>query len=174
MNAEQLDIKILEYLDGILNTSEKEAFEIFLNSNAEARQRMMELKQVHALIKSTSLESPSKNFTDKVMANLDRKPFYGNLSIFNSVLLLVGIMLVVALCAIFVSRGFFDDTTTININQVVDVNSVINKYSNRSLPSFDINGKMMVNTIIILNLALGFLILDRAILKPWFQRRASA
>jgi len=29
----------------------------------------------------------------------------------------------------------------------------------------------MVNIIILLNLALAFLVLDRAILKPWFERR---
>jgi hypothetical protein len=30
---------------------------------------------------------------------------------------------------------------------------------------------MVMNVIILLNLALAFLVLDRAVLKPWFERR---
>jgi hypothetical protein len=168
-SSEELDVKILEFLDGTMNKSEREGFEKFIQTNEVAKNRFVELEQIHLLLKTNAVEQPSKNFTQNVMANLDKQPFYGNLSILNSVLLLAGIIVVVGLCAFFVSKGFFDSTTSIDING----NEYIQKYSHKTIPVIDLSGKLMVNTIIILNLALGFMILDRAILKPLFQRRTT-
>jgi hypothetical protein len=48
---------------------------------------------------------------------------------------------------------------------------VVNKYLDWELPEIPFNGKLIVNLIIIANIALAFIVLDRAVLKPWFERR---
>jgi hypothetical protein len=169
-SSEELDIKILEFLDGLMSKSEREDFEKIIQTNNVAKTRFHELQQIHLLLKTNAIEQPSRNFTQQVMSNLEKKSFYGNLSMLNSILLLLGIMVVVGLCAFLVSKGFFDGTTSIDINGITQV-KYLEKYSDKSIPVIDVNGKLMVNTIIILNLALAFMILDRAILKPLFQRR---
>jgi hypothetical protein len=65
------------------------------------------------------------------------------------------------------SAGVFDGTSSIDLNQTL----LPNKYIQQSLPTISFNGKMVMNVIILLNLALAFLVLDRAVLKPWFERR---
>jgi hypothetical protein len=170
-SSEELDVKILEFLDGLMDKSEQKDFEKLIREDEASKKRFTDLQQIHLLLKANAVEHPPKNFTARVMTNLERKPFYGNLSILNAVLLLGGIMIVVALCALFVSKGLFDGTTSIDLNGMTEVNQYIRKYSDRTVPVIDLSGKTMVNTIIILNLALAFMILDRAILKPLFQRR---
>jgi hypothetical protein len=39
------------------------------------------------------------------------------------------------------------------------------------LPAFHFSGKLLINIAIVLNLALAWIVLDRTILKPLFQRR---
>lgn len=170
---EDIDMTIFEYLDGTLSPSGRHAFEQELATNREAKKRFDELKSVHIMMKSGITEQPSKNFTPVVMGNLSGRSFYQKLSIMNSILLLVGIMVVTGLCAFFVSNGFFDSTTTVDINSISPVNNYIEKYSDKSVPVLNINGKFIVNVIILLNLGLAFMILDRAVLKPLFQKRRS-
>jgi hypothetical protein len=81
---------------------------------------------------------------------------------------LSGVLVAVGIASILVSAGVFD-----NLNTTIDLNRVElpKKYFERSLPSIPFSGKVIVNIIIILNLGLAWLVLDRAILKPLFQRR---
>jgi hypothetical protein len=89
----------------------------------------------------------------------------------NSILLLAGVLVVAIIASVLVPAGVFDSiSTTIDLNQV----ELPKKYLERTLPSISIDGKIMVNVIILVNLVLGWLVLDRAILKPIFQRRAQA
>jgi hypothetical protein len=62
----------------------------------------------------------------------------------------------------------FDTSGSIDLNQTI----VPNKFIQQPLPSIPFNGKLVMNVIIILNLALAFLVLDKAVLKPWFEKRA--
>jgi hypothetical protein len=41
-------------------------------------------------------------------------------------------------------------------------------------PTFSLSGRVIVNSIIILNLALAFIVLDKTILRPLFQKRLNA
>jgi hypothetical protein len=52
--------------------------------------------------------------------------------------------------------------------------SIFERLSNRSFPAIPINGKLVVNIIILLNLGLAWLVLDRAVLRPLFRRRATS
>ena len=71
--------------------------------------------------------------------------------------------------SLLLSAGVFDSTNTLELMDIVIQNKYID--INKSLPSIPFNEKMVVNIIILLNLALAFVVLDRTVLKPWFEKR---
>jgi hypothetical protein len=165
---QHLEDKLLLMIDGELNSAEMQALEAELKVNDVLRVRYQELRALHSALKAAPIDQPSKNFTQMVMSKLDHYPRTSSNFSFRSVLLLAGVLVVVGIAAVLVSSGVFDGaSTTINLNEM----ELSKKYINRSLPSIPFNGKLIVNIIIILNLGLAWLVLDRAILKPLFQRR---
>lgn len=169
MNISQAqDDKLFEYMDGGLKGSEKENIEQLLKTTPALQARLEELRKLDADLRTIKLEQPSKNFTQRVMNKLDQYPVRSNFTLRNGILLLTGVLVAVGIGALLVSGGVFDGTNTIDLNQTI---VPVNKYIEKPLPTFNFDGKMMVNIIIVLNLALAFVVLDRAILKPWFERR---
>jgi anti-sigma factor RsiW len=166
------DDLMLRYIDGTLSFSEKQLIEKDLEQNEMLRKRLDQLRSTHLLLRANRLDQPSKNFTQLLMSRLNQEPMRGtSFPIRNSILLLAGVLLVAIIAAILVPAGVFDSiSTTIDLNQV----EIPKKYLERTLPSISIDGKLMVNLIILVNLVLGWLVLDRAILKPIFQRRSQA
>lgn len=167
--SQHLDDELLLYLDGELDSTAKEKLELALQHDEALKHRLTQLQTMESFLKSDTLESPSKNFTQLVMNKLDQYPAQtSSFSMFNGILLLAGILLMTGIAAILVSSGVFDqasgalDLNTLEISQ---------HYIQRTLPSIPIDGKLIVNVIIVLNLGLCWLILDRAILKPFFRRR---
>ena len=93
------------------------------------------------------------------------------LSLWNTVLLLAGVLVAVGITTVLLSGGLYDNSnTSIDLNQIEIPKQIIKT----PLPSFEFSGKIMVNVIIILNLAIAWIVIDRAILKPFFQRRMQA
>jgi len=166
------DDLLLHYIDGTLSQSEKQNLEKDLEQSEILRKRLDQLRSTHLLLRSNRLEQPSKNFAQIVMTRLNNDPIRGtSFPMRNSILLLAGVLLVAIIASVLVPAGVFDSiSTTIDLNQV----ELPKKYLERTLPSISIDGKLMVNVIILVNLVLGWLVLDRAILKPIFQRRAQA
>ena len=166
------DDLLLHYIDGTLSQSEKQKLEKDLEQSEVLRKRLDHLRSTHLLLRSNRLEQPSKNFAQIVMTRLNQDPIRAtSFPIRNSLLLLAGVVLVAIIASILVPAGVFDSiSTTIDLNQV----ELPKKYLERTLPSISIDGKIMVNVIILVNLVLGWLVLDRAILKPIFQRRAQS
>ena len=164
------DDMLLHYIDGTLSQSEKQKLEKDLEQSEILRKRLDQLRSTHLLLRSNRLEQPSKNFAQVVMARLNNDPIRGtSFPIRNSLLLLAGVLVVAIIASVLAPAGVFDSiSTTIDLNQV----ELPKKYLERTLPSISIDGKLMVNVIILINLVLGWLVLDRAILKPIFQRRA--
>ncbi len=167
--SQHLDDELLLYLDGELDSMAKEKLELALQQDEALKHRLTQLQTMESFLKGDTLESPSKNFTQLVMNKLDQYPAQtSSFSMFNGILLLAGILLMTGIAAILVSSGVFDqasgalDLNTLEISQ---------HYIQRTLPSIPIDGKLIVNVIIVLNLGLCWLILDRTILKPFFRRR---
>lgn len=165
--SKQQEDNLIAYLDGTLSPTEKEQLEQELANSTALQQRLAALQTVTHVLKTITLEQPSKNFTQRVMSGLDQYPVRSGLSLKNGILLLVGVMIAVGIGAFLLSAGVFDSSGSIDLNNMV----IENKYIQESLPSIPVNGKLVMNIIIMLNIALAFLVLDRAILKPWFERR---
>src|SRR5688572_26576015 len=102
------------------------------------------------------------------MSRLDQYPVRSNFTLRNGIILLAGVLVAVGIGSLLVASGVFDGSNTIDLNQTI---VPVNKYIEKPIPTFNLDGKLMVNIIILLNLALAFLVLDRAILKPWFEKR---
>lgn len=62
-----------KYLDGELSANEKIELENYLNENELARKRFNSLKSVHSFLFQINAESPSVNFTEKVMNAVQKK-----------------------------------------------------------------------------------------------------
>jgi len=132
------------------------------------RFRLEELQSVHHWLLQTKPDQPANNFTDLVMANLSSYPLSSSISIRNGIFLLLGVLLAAGIGTVLQAAGLFDNTiATLDLGN----SSIFERLANRSLPSVAINGKIVVNIIILLNLGLAWLVLDRAILRPLFKRR---
>lgn len=168
--SQSVDDMLMDYLDGNLSDSDKKNMEISLRQNPVFRARLDELRLVTSFLTDVKTEQPSKNFTNLVMNRLDQYPEPSGFSIRNGILLLAGVLVVIGIATILASSGVFDATTSIDLNKI----DISRKFVKAPLPAFHFSGKLIVNIIIILNLALAWIVLDRTILKPFFQKRMQA
>jgi hypothetical protein len=168
--SQPVDDMLLDYLDGNLRGAEKEKVEQGLQQNPVWRARLEELRSVTTVLTGIKIEQPSKNFTAMVMSKLDQYPAQAGLSMRNGIFLLLGVLLAVGIASILVASGTFDATSNIDLNQV----EISKKLIKTPLPAFEFSGKLLVNIVIILNLGIAWLVLDRVILRPLFKRRMQA
>ena len=70
--AEDIEIKLWDYIDGTVPATERSAIEKLIAENALWRNKYHELLQVHELINATELEQPSLRFTKNVMEEIAR------------------------------------------------------------------------------------------------------
>jgi hypothetical protein len=163
------DDQLLDYLDGNLGQAEAIIVQRELEHNSVLQNRYDELKMLHAYLQNSSLEEPSRNFTQVVMDKLDESPLQERFWIRNSILLLVGVLVVLGITSVLITNGFFDGATSVDLNPV-DVPNLIDKPI-PVIPSFIIDGKLLVNITMVITMASAFFVLDRMILKPIFRRR---
>jgi hypothetical protein len=168
--TQKQDDQLLHYLDGILTGKEKSEFETLLSKNTPLKIRLEELRKVHSLLGGKGkLEQPSKLFTDNVMHNLDRIPVRSTASPKNGLLLLLGILVALGVMALLLSLGVFDNMSdTISLEKL----PLENKFIKNPMPAIPFNGKWVINGILILTMGLSFILLDRTVLKPYFDKRS--
>jgi hypothetical protein len=130
-----------------------------------------ELSSIDRYLKSVKIEQPSVNFTQHVMSNLHRASAVTlGLPSRNKILMLAGILVTIGVTILLIAGGSFNDVTSITLDQQLIPNDQLREY----IPSIPFNGKLVINIVILMNLALAFMILDRAVLKPWFDKRRHA
>jgi len=164
--------ELLQYMDGELSSVRASALEKELTESADLAARLKELQTIRRfLLSKATLETPSKTFTQKVIEGLDTQPVRSVFSPRNGLLLLVGIMIAYGLVVSLLSFGVFDGTPA---PLTITPPAVTKEWF--TLPAFKIpfNGKMIVNAILIFNMGLAFVLLDRTILRPIFQKRSAA
>src|SRR5689334_12273056 len=163
------DDQLLNFLDGSSDEVERENIKKLITSNVELKKRVEELQAVHAFLKvQNKIENPSKNFTEKVMSGLHARPSFTFLSPRNGFLLLIGLMVASTLAVMMASTGSFDQWHTFfNLDQIPLKNNWI------KLPtSIQVDVKQAVKVFVMINIIIGFILLDRTILRPIFQKRA--
>jgi hypothetical protein len=167
--TQKQDDLLLQFLDGTLSSVDKGELENLLAKNPYLQIRLEELRHVHSVLAGkASLEQPFKLFTERVMGNLDQMPQQSTLSPKNGFLLLCGILVAVGVMTLFLSSGVFD-----NLNDTISLSNLArdNKFIKNPLPTISLNGKWVLNGILVLTMGIAFVLLDRTILKPYFHRR---
>lgn len=169
-NSNDMNSKLFDYLDGTMSAEEKRMFEQVLNSSPALQKQVDEQRLLESSLRIFKLEEPSSAFAQNVMSKINQSSQGYSLSIRNGIFLLVGVMVVSLIATLLVQAGIFDGTGSLKAPNDV---GILSQYIKQPLPSFSIpiNGKLIVNGIILLNLAIGFVILDRAVLRPYFERR---
>lgn len=124
-------------------------------------------KAVHNMLSTTTLADPSLRFTKDVMSKLNDSPSPSTPPIWRGLFLLVGVFLVMGIAIVLVSQGVFNDSTTVDLKEI----DLPKQIPDSTLPSFIIDGKTLMNVIIAMNMVIGFIVLDRTILKPYFSKR---
>ncbi len=163
------DNRLLDYLDGKLDGARLHQLKKDLESSAPLQVRLDELRTVHRVLAHTKLESPSPAFVNRIMQNLNAPSFSSSLSPRNGLLLLTGMLVAACMLAAMISAGVFDQFSGIIS---LDETAPVKKYFQHSLPSVAINGKLIIKIIVAVNLVLAFIVLDRTVLRPLFQKRA--
>ncbi|MCZ8354482.1 MAG: hypothetical protein O9340_07095 [Cyclobacteriaceae bacterium] len=161
---------VWRYLDHDMNEEEKTNFLAAVKADKNLERILEEEKLIQSHFTRIKLSEPSAGFTNLVMEKIQKAQGEFSISIKRSMLLLAGVLLVTMLTAFLVSKGIFDSTGTI---QLPEINPVVNQYlpNMPEASQFTINNKIVVNGIIILNLIIGFVLLDRTVLRPYFQKR---
>jgi hypothetical protein len=158
-----------QYVDGTLTSDERKLVDIALQSSAAMREHLSLLKLIGQTLKDTRPDPLAKNFTEQVMINLREYPMTATSSSWrNGILLLIGVFIAVGVALVLVGNGVFDITITAPSPSDFEVTKPFIK---NPLPAISLSGKLLVNIIIILNIALAWIVLDRTILKPLFQKR---
>ena len=158
---------VFSFLDDAMHPTEKENFLAAVKENPELKKLLDEEKLIRSYFKSFVPHEPDAHFTVKVMERIQNPGGDYSISVKRSLLLLAGAMLVSLLTAFLVSKGIFDSQGTINITETYNG---IGKYIPEVKP-IAINNRILVNGILILNLLIGFVLLDRVVLRPLFQKR---
>ncbi len=169
-SREDIDGLLLDYLDGSLNEDDRRRVEELLGTDMAVKKRMGELTAMERLVNSMPLTHPSRNFETRVMARIAEKPFTSGFALRNGLFLIIGILAIIFAGASLLSAGVFDQHFKLDFGAL----TYAQQFLNRSFPSVSIDGKLVMNVIILLNLAIVFVVFDRAILKPLFQKRMQA
>ncbi|MFZ1808078.1 MAG: hypothetical protein WAU36_12690 [Cyclobacteriaceae bacterium] len=167
--SQEIDELLVAYLDGELTGEKLEKVKKGLNTSEALRSRLEVLKLIQQSLERNTLLHPSDNFTQRVMGNLDKVPAASMLTPKNGLILLAGILVAMGIGASLVDTGIFNALNgMLSFNQVKLPTGV----TTPTLPSIPLSGKLIVNSIIALNMGLAFLLLDRTILRPFFNRRS--
>lgn len=167
--GQEIDDLLLQYLEGNLDEKKLSMINKSLESSESLRDRLEALKMISYSLQQSHLLHPSDNFTKRVMNNLHRIAPVSVITPKNGVLLLCGILVAMGIGVVMVDTGFYNSLNGIlSLDQI----KVPSGLAMPSLPAIPLSGKLIINSIIALNLGLAFLLLDRTILKPFFNRRS--
>ncbi|MEZ4947731.1 MAG: hypothetical protein R2804_19520 [Cyclobacteriaceae bacterium] len=167
--SQEIDELLIAYLDGTLTGEKLEKVKNGLSTSEDLRNRLEVLKLIQQSLEHNTLLHPSNNFTQSVMRNLDKVPASSMLTPKNGLILLAGILVAMGIGASLVDTGIFNE-----LNGMLSLNPVKlpTGITTPALPNIPFSGKLIVNSIIALNMGLAFLLLDRTVLKPFFNRRS--
>jgi anti-sigma factor RsiW len=169
ISVEQED-RLQDYLDGKLEGPALQQVKSDLTGSEAMQKRLEELRHVQDFLQKNSLMHPSAAFVERVMKNLSSTPLAAYPSPKNGLMLLMGVMVATGMLVMMISAGFFDQ-----ISGIVSFSNLepVRKYVTPSIPAMTISGKLIMKVLIGINMVLAFVVLDRTVLRPFFQRRGT-
>lgn len=162
----QQEEQLLAYLDGKLAPADAQVLKKQLEESAVLLERLEQLRVAHTVLSANILEEPSSNFTHRIMANLHRYPNLIRTSPKNGLLLMFGTMVCTIVLAVMISSGVFDGVAVpVSLERIPATRELLQG-------PITFSGKWMMNGLIVLNLIIGFILLDKTVLRPLFGRRS--
>jgi hypothetical protein len=159
-----LDEQLLDYLDGTLSSEQSVQLEKAMEASSQLKARLEELRHLHLTLRAMPWQNqPSLHFTSHGSA-VHSSPR-------NGLLLLVGILIAVGIALVSLQSGMFD-----TLNGVLSLDRLIPNRPSilpQSLPSIPISGKLLLNGFVVAATCVCFVLLDRTILRPYFNNRTS-
>jgi anti-sigma factor RsiW len=167
-DAKTLNEKLQHYLDGTLSHDDKVVIEKLLLADDTVKQKYENLLMIDQFLRETKVVNMSGDFTQRVMSRVEVLPVPQSRPIRFPLIFLMVIVALISISVLFVSSGMFDESIT-----SVDPNALpfLDQYILKHLPTVSLDGKILMKVMIFLNAALVLIFLDRAVLKPFFQRR---
>ncbi len=163
---------LIRYHSGELDAATRALVEQQLRLSPELQQHLNHLQEIDRFLQQRNrLEQPSKNFADRVMHGVSLPARSQALSPKMGLILLSSILVLTLVGLVMLMNGYFDSL-------IIPLNVNLESWSFEKFPTPNFNfpfpSKWVVTAFLILNMVVGFILLDRTILKPFFQRRAEA
>lgn len=169
--SNQQNHRLQDFLEGKLSGAEATVLKAELEKSAVLRRQLEELRLLHSLLTERSKMDtiPSSDFTYNVMRNLDRNPStVSTLSPRNGLLLLVGILVATGTGMFLLATGSLDSMNGLLPLKELNLPKVLTDVSIKTIP---LSLKIIMKIAIIISLAIAFVVLDRTVLKPFFDRK---
>ena len=163
MNTQQqMEERLWSYIDGFSEADERSAIEKLLESNVEWQSKYKELLDVHQLLIQTELEEPSLRFTRNVMEEIAKFQIapatknYINKKIINT----LGAFFVTMVVG-FLIYGF----AQLDWSAATSGNTTVLPVDFGKLDFSRFFSNTYVNILIMINIVLGLMLLDRYLTK---------
>lgn len=159
---------IFKYLDGELSADEKVLFDKELKLDEVFAELFEHHRTIHLTLSKEQLVSPTQNFAAEVMSsvrvsNITESKFFNKMRL----LILSLIVVVVATTLYYLSMKFYP-TLGLTISNEINLKDVtLNLQPAQQL----LNSDILFKVVFYVNGLISLLLLDRAILKPYFARR---
>ncbi|MCU0419942.1 MAG: hypothetical protein MUC38_09820 [Cyclobacteriaceae bacterium] len=160
------DEQLWQWVAGEAPEAEAARLEQAMCEDESIQKRTAHIRLLHqTLQRQATLEEPSSRFTARTMAALREKPLlpmtYG-----KGFLILGGIVVATGLAAMLMAFGIFDsEAAPLTLRQPWLTRLI-------GSPTLHFEVKTVVKAVMLGNLALALVLLDRTILRPYFQRRS--
>jgi len=159
---------IFKYLDGELTDQEIHLFNNELENNKPFTKLFEQIKSIDASLKDNQLASPSAQFAEKIMAtvnlvNIKEARFFNGTRILSLSLILI----VIAASLYYFAIHFYPSLGATISDQITLKGFTINLQPANQL----LNSTVLFKIVLYVNGIISLLLLDRAILNPYFSRR---
>lgn len=160
------DEELFRLIDGECSTEEKHTFEAHIHTCVACKALYTAFASIDMQLQQMTVESPSPDFTDKLMDKLQAAPVVQRVSHKRIYLLMLapfGVIFVLSMLLLAIySIGW------LNINSATDIFPF-------HLPSVNflpiLQNTWLLNLFLLVNAVLVLLLFDRAVLQPFFKRK---
>ena len=159
---------IIRYLDGELSSAERQLVEDEIKINSSFSELLKHHDTIHSTLNEGTLKSPSQNFLSEVMSSV-RTSSFAESKFFNRtrIIVLSIIFVAVATSLYYLSMKFYPTLGGTLSNEINLKDVTLNLQPAQKILDSDI----LFKVVFYVNGLVSLLLLDRAILKPYFARR---
>jgi hypothetical protein len=159
---------IFNYLDHHLSDEQAELFEKTIYSDKELTDKFNQLKLVHESLSAQKIASAPAGFTERVMNSItELEASSGKFFNRNRIFVLILIGLVVLSTLYYLSIQFYPGIGNMVANQVTLQKVTVDLNPARKM----LDSGLLFKLVFYVNGLIGLLLLERAVLKPYFERR---